>query len=375
VRATLIKHIEGMFDFREAHDGEQAWETLLLDPSIRVVITDLTMPKLDGYGLLQRIRSSQISRIRNVPVIVVSGSDEQAERDRAKAAGATDLITKGIGTAQLLSRLDILSNLIGSQDEFDRGLEALVRGAPVDSPMELFSPEKLKAQADAILASALRNKKNFVILHIRLGIVNAVLEGGAASPPVALVDAVGRLLQRTVRQTDCVAKTGEADFTIAAGSINFDAARFLAQRVCRAIANANLVTDDRLSFIACAGVDSLSDYAAEEINVNLEAMCEAAHRRATLGLNRGITGAVGLEEERAFQQGIQQAESQAESQIQTQPELVQAKQDESDNDAPDLATLVQWIKEGKREQVLPHIGKLSPELRPLVDLVLQRGKP
>lgn len=387
VRATLIKHIEGMFDFREAHDGEQAWETLLLDPSIRVVITDLTMPKLDGYGLLQRIRSSQISRIRNVPVIVVSGSDEQAERDRAKAAGATDLITKGIGTAQLLSRLDILSNLIGSQDEFDRGLEVLVRSAPPGSPMELFSPEKLKTQADAVLASALRNKKNFVILHIRLGIVDAILDGSAVSPPVALVDAVGRLLQRTVRQTDCVAKTGEADFTIAAGSINFDAARFLAQRVCKAIANANLVTDDRLSFIACAGVDSLSDYASEGDNVTLDAMCEAAHRRATLGLNHGITGAVGLEEERTFQQGIQQGESQAEAksqaephepqtepQTQTQPELLQARPDESDNDAPDLATLVQWIKEGKREQVLPHIGKLSPELRPLVDLVLQRGK-
>src|SRR5512135_1526398 len=99
VRATLIKHIQGMFEFREALDGEQAWETLLIDPSIRVVITDLTMPKLDGYGLLTRIRNSEISRIRDLPVVVVSGSDEREERDRAMAAGATDLITKGIGTA------------------------------------------------------------------------------------------------------------------------------------------------------------------------------------------------------------------------------------------------------------------------------------
>src|ERR1700738_131995 len=72
VRATLIKHIEGMFDYREASDGEHAWETLLLDPHIRVVITDLTMPNLDGYGLLQRIRSSKIGRIRTLPVVVVS---------------------------------------------------------------------------------------------------------------------------------------------------------------------------------------------------------------------------------------------------------------------------------------------------------------
>lgn len=366
VRATLIKHIEGMFDFREAHDGEQAWETLLLDPNIRVVITDLTMPKLDGYGLLQRIRSSQISRIRNVPVIVVSGSDEQAERERAKAAGATDLITKGIGTAQLLSRLDILSNLIGSQDEFERSLEALVRSAPADSSMELFSPERLKMQADAVLASALKNKKNFVVLNIRLGIGQAWPEGAAASPPAALVDAVGRLLHRTVRQTDCVAKTGEADFTIAAGSINPDAARFLAQRVCRAIVSADFVTDDRKTFIACAGVVSLSDYTTEAASVTLDAMCDAARRRAILGLNRGTTDVVGMEEERAFQQGA--------SPVGNQPEIAQANQSGNGDEAPDLATLVQWIKEGKREQVLPHIGKLPPELQPLVELVLQKSK-
>lgn len=115
VRTMLIKHIEGMFEFREALDGEQAWETLLVDPSIRVVITDLTMPKLDGYGLLQRIRSSKINRIRNIPVVVISGSDERQERDRAMAAGATDLIIKGIGAAQLLSQLDVLSRLASPQ--------------------------------------------------------------------------------------------------------------------------------------------------------------------------------------------------------------------------------------------------------------------
>ena len=86
VRATLIKRIEGLFEFREALDGEEAWETLLIDPNIRVVITDLTMPKLDGYGLLARIRGSKITRIRTIPVVVVSGSDAQEERDRARAA-------------------------------------------------------------------------------------------------------------------------------------------------------------------------------------------------------------------------------------------------------------------------------------------------
>jgi PleD family two-component response regulator len=304
VRAALIKHIEGMFEFREAHDGEQAWEALLLDPNIRVVITDLTMPKLDGYGLLHRIRSSKVSRIRNIPVVVVSGSDEQEERDRVKAAGATDLITKGIGTANLLSRLDILSKLVSSQREYERGLEALVRAMPSDSPVELLSPETLRTRAEATLENAIAKKKNFVILNIRVGLRPAEHEGGTTVAPGAIVSAVGELLRRSVRQTDCVAKTGEAEFTIATGSIHFDAARCMANRLCRAIANASLVTDEQISFIASCGMDSLSDY-KDWTDVTLQTMRETAYRRALLGMDRVVIGVVGPEDEGAIERGEQ----------------------------------------------------------------------
>lgn len=111
VRATLIKHIEGMFGFREAFDGEDAWEALLVDPAIKVVITDLTMPRLDGYGLLRRIRSSKSSRIRNIPVMVISGSNEQEDRKRAKDAGATDICTNGLPGAPRLPRPYLFGHL------------------------------------------------------------------------------------------------------------------------------------------------------------------------------------------------------------------------------------------------------------------------
>jgi two-component system, cell cycle response regulator len=297
VRATLIKHIEGMFEFREALDGEEAWETLLTDPNIRVVITDLTMPKLDGYGLLQRIRSSTIGRIRDIPVVVVSGSDESAERERVLTAGANDLITKGIDTAQLLSRLDVLSQLVTSQGEFERSLERLVRdgGGPAD--IELLSPDELHSQAETQLASALRHKKNFVVLNVCIGLKHASLAGKAIAPPTTVADAVGQLLLRTVRQTDHVAKTGKAEFTLATGSINFDAARGFAERVCKAIAGASLLKDERISFIASCGLVSLAEAEAESDTASVTAMTARAHARAVLGLDCSMTGVIGLEEE------------------------------------------------------------------------------
>ncbi|MGH8807701.1 MAG: response regulator [Noviherbaspirillum sp.] len=362
VRATLIKHIEGMFEFREALDGEQAWETLLIDPAIRVVITDLTMPKLDGYGLLRRIRASKISRIREIPVVVVSGSDEREERERAKAAGATDLITKGMDTAQLLSRLDILSKLVGTQREFERSLDSLVQHASGGVFMQLSSAETLNAQAEVLLAGATRNKRNFVILHVCVGLRHAGLEGVAPLPPAGVVvEAIGQLLLRTVRQTDHVAKTGDAEFTLVTSNINFDSARCFAQRICKAVANADLVKDSHISFVASCGLFSLNDEGIDAPGLTSADMRILARRRAQLGLSRTVTGVVGKDDELAFERG----------------EDVVSIGSDWHGDAghtPDLTLLLQWIREGRQSEVLPHIGKLSAELQPLVDLMSQQQK-
>ncbi len=363
VRATLIKHIEGMFEFREALDGEQAWEALLIDPSIRVVISDLTMPKLDGYGLLKRIRASKIGRIRNMPVVVISGSDEQAERDRAKAAGATDLITKGIGTAQLLSRLDILSKLVSTQNEFERGLEALVHSSDTGDHVELPSPQEWEQRAEEMRSNAARQNRNFVILNACIGLKHPELDGYPASPPFSVINAIGQLLHRTVRQTDCVARTGENEFTIATGSIHFDSARNFAERVCRAIANANLIGDGQMDLIASCGVVSIAECASVASEGMLDDMRQLARERALLGLQKGVTGVIGNDEERLLQQG---------ESLLTQSLLEQ--QEKAADLAVDLGTLLRWIKEGKEEQVLLHVNKLSVELQPLLDLLLSRQK-
>lgn len=366
VRATLIKHIEGMFEFREALDGEQAWEALLIDPSIRVVISDLTMPKLDGYGLLQRIRSSRISRIRTMPVVVVSGSDEQAERDRAKAAGATDLITKGIGTAQLLSRLDILSKLVSTQNEFERGLEALLQSDA--DKVRLPTPEAWEEQAEGMHASAVRQNRNFVILNACIGVKRIGLNGAPSVPPSSIVDAIGQLLHRTVRQTDCVAQIGENAFTIATGSIHFDSARNFAERVCRAIVHANLGDGQEMALVASCGVVAISEYSRDTASAEgtLANMRAVAAKRALLGLQNGITGMIGAQEETLLIQGEQL------------PDLTFDAAPVAAGSAAelsiDLATLLRWIKEGKEAQVLEHIGKLSSELQPLVDLLLKQQR-
>ena len=301
VRATLIKHIEGVFEFREASDGMEAWETLLIDPNIQIVLSDLTMPRLDGYGLLERIRNSKIPRIRSLPVVIVSGSQDQPEQDRARAAGATDLIGKGMSPDQLLSRLDVLSRLISTQAAFEKGLEARVKRVYGSQRIELSSPATLDEKAQAMLELARAKAQNFVLLTIRIGLQHVALSAYRAPSPEAVVDAVGQLLARTVRQSDCVALTDAGEFTLATTSVRFAGVRGFADRVCTAIATAHLLEDEQMIFVASAGLVALDDVQVRDedsVQPDLATMRRIASRRALIGFNQARSGVIGAEEEK-----------------------------------------------------------------------------
>src|SRR6185369_13392033 len=99
------KMLGGEFDVVTAEDGAEAWSVVEQDLSIHVVFTDLVMPGLNGYELLRNIRTSSDTRIRSLPVIVVTGvDDDEVARVRALELGATDFITKPFTKIDLLAR-------------------------------------------------------------------------------------------------------------------------------------------------------------------------------------------------------------------------------------------------------------------------------
>ena len=116
VRATLIKLIRNHYSFREETDGESGWQALVLDPSIQLVICSSSLPMLDGDGLLARVRGSRLARIRQIPVLMISSDSEEAN-EQARALGATDFISRGIGATELLARIDSLRQLAEVQNE------------------------------------------------------------------------------------------------------------------------------------------------------------------------------------------------------------------------------------------------------------------
>lgn len=83
----------------EAVDGEDAL-TKLTSP-VNLVITDLNMPKLDGIGLIRRLRANPICK--GIPILMLTTESQESRKQEGKAAGATGWIVKPFTTQQLLA--------------------------------------------------------------------------------------------------------------------------------------------------------------------------------------------------------------------------------------------------------------------------------
>ena len=90
-RFMFAEFLRADFTVFEAGDGVGALE-VMAQTRPDVVVTDLALPRMDGFELLARIRAD--SRFRDVPVIALSGFTGTAHESRALAAGATRVIEK-----------------------------------------------------------------------------------------------------------------------------------------------------------------------------------------------------------------------------------------------------------------------------------------
>lgn len=110
----------------EAEDGADA-VTKLIGAHFDLVITDLSMPRLDGFGVLKHIRANPATR--NLPVIVITTHDNPEAVAQAYSAGATSFLIKPINGPMFANHVNFV--LRGAQNEAE--LRRIKRDAEAES--------------------------------------------------------------------------------------------------------------------------------------------------------------------------------------------------------------------------------------------------
>lgn len=100
MREMLLMVLQGAgFNVVQAEDGAEGLEALA-SAQPDVIITDINMPKLDGYGFIEGVRRDE--RYRATPILVLSTESSAEKKSRAREAGATGWIVKPFQADTLL---------------------------------------------------------------------------------------------------------------------------------------------------------------------------------------------------------------------------------------------------------------------------------
>jgi adenylate cyclase len=165
--ARLLDRLE--IESREAADGEAALDLLRsAGADVAVVLLDILMPGLDGYGTLAAIKSDE--SLRHVPVIMISGVDDLESVVRCIELGAIDYLPKPFDPAILEARIraslagkrlhdleveyaarqaELLQTIQGQKEELSRFLSPQV-AALVSSPEGIALLAGHRRQATAL---------------------------------------------------------------------------------------------------------------------------------------------------------------------------------------------------------------------------------
>lgn len=107
--SRTIRHLltetlsEAGFDVVTAEDGVDGVETFQ-DADADVVITDINMPNMDGFGVINSIRAGDVNN--KVPILVLTTESGDDLKMRARDAGATGWIVKPFDDVALISALN-----------------------------------------------------------------------------------------------------------------------------------------------------------------------------------------------------------------------------------------------------------------------------
>lgn len=98
----LVNHVlkQAGFEVVLAEDGQVALD-YARDNTVDLVLTDINMPNLDGFGLIEKLRA--LPAYKFVPLLVLTTESGTEKKMRGKAAGATGWIVKPFDPEQLLA--------------------------------------------------------------------------------------------------------------------------------------------------------------------------------------------------------------------------------------------------------------------------------
>ncbi len=287
VRFTAQKILGEEFDLHLAEDGTRAWELVREVQSIQLVLTDMQMPGLNGFQLLAKIRQSEDERIHQLPVIMVTGAEDQAgSKKRAMEQGATDFIAKPFDNAHLQARIRAH---VGHQQR----ARSLMEQVNTDTVTGLLNREAFDNELTKDVAFAARHRNSLAVVLIQLDRYRKLFETIGRQGFDRIMRQVAALLQQSVRQEDTVSRAGLSHFLLSLPTADPDAASSLAHRIAETVSACDIqVRGENWPLSLSFGICTVAAGATAEADALVKHARDALEQATQKGNNQVVVKAI-----------------------------------------------------------------------------------
>ncbi len=201
----MVRHVleSEDFDIVEASDGLEALKAVeKYHPAL--ILLDAVMPGIDGFTTCQQIKDKGHT---DIPVMMITGLDDDASVERAYEVGAIDFITKPIKWAVLKHRVkSVVAKVIA-----ERKVKLLAyRDTLTGLPNRLLFADRLE---QAVVRSE-RTRTSMALMLIDIDDFKLVNDSFGHDAGDKLIKAVGDLISKSLRRADTIARLGGDEFAV-----------------------------------------------------------------------------------------------------------------------------------------------------------------
>ena len=291
VRTTFNRILSTSFAVREVADGESGWQAIESDSSIVMVVSDIDMPKLDGFGLLERVRGSPDERIKKLPIIIISGNQNEAAKKRARDLGANDFIAKEADAPEVLSRIDNLLRLMRASHDLEANKQVLEQTVTNDPLTGTFTPHYLMTEGRKHYAHARRHGGLLSIMAFRIDSYPEVAQKIGKDVADQLLARIAKLVSASLRTEDSIGRAAETTFIVISTGAGAAQVMSFARRMHEQLKSAQVAYRGQpLAIVSSFGVASLAQDSANTIE-DLMKLALQRLQRAGAAKNERIVGA------------------------------------------------------------------------------------
>jgi two-component system, cell cycle response regulator len=281
VRTTFNRILSAAFTVHEEADGEAGWQALQNDTSIGMLFTDLDMPKLDGFGLIERLRASGDARLAKLPVVVISGNENESAKKRALDIGANDFISKTADAPEILARIDNLMRLHAAKTELQQTKQSLELSATHDPLTATLTRHYLVTEGQKRFSFARRHNSPLAVMALRIDSHAEVARAVSKEVADQILARVAKLISGMLRAEDSIGRLADASFMVISSGTGMPQLQAFARRLREQLEAAKVsyggkVLRMRVSTgVACLGVDT-SGSIEELIKLGVQRLDKAA---------------------------------------------------------------------------------------------------